>query len=319
MLRRHFFQACLLELLCIEGAYAQQNMTLKKAEDEKTLFTPDSLIDQIKADAAFADCSNLLFPTGKSAGLSLRDLGRLLPYHTNVLPDEAAAVLNYLKAEKEKGQQIFYPLMKPSQSIPSAGLFFFRGKPGNRFAVICPGGGFRYVGAIHEGFPLAMYLASQGINAFVIVYRVGSADKACQDLAQGIDFIFKHAEELKVSTDNYSLWGGSAGARMAAYLGSYSPSAFGGKTSQRPSAVIMQYTGHTDISGQEPATYAVVGNTDPIANPETIEWRINQLKRNGVATKFNLIRGVSHGFGLGTRSPAEGWAKDALEFWLKQK
>lgn len=320
MLRRHFCQACLFELLCVEGAYAKQNLTLEnKTEDENTLFTSDSLINRIKADTAFADCSNLLFPAGNTAGLSLRDVGRLLPYHTNVQPDEAAAVLNYLKAEKEKGEQIFYPLIKSSQGTPNAGLFFFRGKPGNRFAVICPGGGFRYVGAIHEGFPLAMYLASQGINAFVIVYRVGGADIACRDLAQGIDFIFEHAAELKVSTKNYSLWGGSAGARMAAYLGSYSPTSFGGTTSQRPSAVIMQYTGHTDIGGQEPPTYAVVGDADPIANPDTMEWRINQLKRSGVPTKFNLIHGISHGFGLGTRSPAEGWARDALDFWLLQK
>ena len=151
----------------------------------------------------------------------------------------------------------------------------------------------------------------------MIVYRDGSAQAACDDLAQGIDFIFDHAKELEVSTRNYSLWGGSAGARMAAYLGSYGATEFGGKTKQRPSAVIMEYTGHSDISGSEPATYAVVGDQDGIASPWTMEQRIKRLKAQGTQAGFRLIRGMPHGFGLGTGTPAEGWAKEALDFWLK--
>ncbi len=157
----------------------------------------------------------------------------------------------------------------------------------------------------------------KGINAYVSVYRDGSAQAACDELAQGIDIIFDHAKELEVSTKNYSLWGGSAGARMAAYLGSYGATEFGGKTKQRPSAVIMEYTGHSDISGSEPATYAVVGDQDGIASPWTMEQRIKRLKAQGTQAGFRLIRGMPHGFGLGTGTPAEGWAKEALDFWLK--
>ena len=49
----------------------------------------------------------------------------------------------------------------------------------------------------------------------------------------------EHAKELEVSTDGYSLWGGSAGARMAANLGSYGSAAYGGDDLPRPAAVIM--------------------------------------------------------------------------------
>ena len=55
----------------------------------------------------------------------------------------------------------------------NTGLFFFRGKPGAPFAVISPGGGFSYVGSIHEGFPYAAAISKQGYNAFVLKYRVG--------------------------------------------------------------------------------------------------------------------------------------------------
>ena len=54
-----------------------------------------------------------------------------------------------------------------------------------------------------------------GYNAFSIQYRTGGAQVACEDLAAAIDFILRHAGELQVSTEDYSLWGGSAGARMA--------------------------------------------------------------------------------------------------------
>lgn len=46
---------------------------------------------------------------------------------------------------------------------------------------------------------------------------------------------------------DYSLWGGSAGARMAAWLGSYGTSTFGEKTYPKPASVIMQYTGLSQV------------------------------------------------------------------------
>ena len=77
-----------------------------------------------------------------------------------------------------------------------------------------------YVGAMHDSFPHALELSKMGYNAFALIYRPG-AQTACEDLARAITFIFEHADELEVDTACYSLWGGSAGGRMAATLGSY--------------------------------------------------------------------------------------------------
>lgn len=91
---------------------------------------------------------------------------------------------------------------------------------------------------------------------------------------------------------------------MAAYLGSYGATEFGGKTKQRPSAVIMEYTGHSDISGSEPGTYAVVGDQDGIASPWTMEQRIKRLKAQGTPAEFRRIRPRNRNTcrGLGTGS-----------------
>lgn len=72
-----------------------------------------------------------------------------------------------------------------------------------------------------------------GYNAFALIYRPGS-QTACEDLAHAIAFIHEHADELEVDTADYSLWGGSAGARMAAWLGSYGTAAFGEKIIPAP-------------------------------------------------------------------------------------
>lgn len=71
-------------------------------------------------------------------------------------------------------------------------------------------------------------------NGETIFYDIYSDEEKAADPARAISFIFEHAEELEVDTDGYSLWGGSAGGRMAAWLGTYGPEAFGGDMLPRP-------------------------------------------------------------------------------------
>lgn len=78
------------------------------------------------------------------------------------------------------------------------------------------GGGFVYVGAMHDSFPHALELSKRGYNAFALIYRV---EHPYEDLAKAISFIYNNANMLKIDKRHYSLWGGSAGARMAAVLG----------------------------------------------------------------------------------------------------
>ena len=114
---------------------------------------------------------------------------------------------------------------------------------------------------------------------------------------------------------DYSLWGGSAGARMAAWLGSYGTAYFGEKQYPSPSSVIMQYTGLSQVTGNEPPTYACVGTSDNIASYRSMERYISQIKRNGTNAEIEVFEGLSHGFGLGEKTQAEGWVDNAVEFW----
>lgn len=197
------------------------------------------------------------------------------------------------------------------------GLFFFQGEPGAKFAICNAGGGFAYVGAMHDSFPHALELSKMGYNAFALIYRPG-AQSTCEDLARAISFIFSHAGELGVDVEGYFLWGGSAGARMAAYLGAYGPAGLGGDPLPHPAAVIMQYTGHSEYSRNDPATYVCVGTGDGIASWRTMQRRLDAMAALGIPTEFHAYEGPGHGFGLGTGTVAEGWINDAVAFWEEQ-
>lgn len=285
-------------------------------------YTKDTSISDVMNDPVFRDYGRLIFPvnSGYYSGDTLGDLS--LTWYSHIDADKTVEIANYFKNHAETGDTIFYDIYteEEKEADPekeNTGLFFFKGNPGERFAVCNAGGGFAYVAAMHDSFPHALELSKKGYNAFALIYRPGW-DTAVEDLARAISFIFEHAEELEVDTDCYSLWGGSAGGRMTAYLGSYGPAAFGGDELPRPGAAIIQYTGHSEYTQNDPPTYSCVGDRDGIASWRTMQNRLNAMSSAGINTEFHVYEGLGHGFGLGTGTAAEGWLDDAVAFWEEQ-
>ena len=285
-------------------------------------YDTNSKISDVIGDPAFDGYGRLLFPvnSGYYDGNTLGNLS--LTWYNGIDPRETVEIVNTLRSRALAGEQIFYSIyteeeIAADRAKADTGLFFFKGDPGKKFAVVNAGGGFAYVGAMHDSFPHALELSKMGYNAFALIYRPG-AQTACEDLARAIAFIFDHAEELEVDTSDYSLWGGSAGARMAAWLGSYGTENFGEKFYPRPAAVIVNYTGLSEVSGIEPPTYSAVGTSDWIADYQTMERRIARIKSNGTDAEIEIFSGLPHGFGLGTGTIAEGWINRAVAFWERQ-
>lgn len=286
-------------------------------------FTADTPVEAVLQDDAFGDYGRLLFPvdTGYWSGDTLGELQ--LTWYNNIDPEETVEIVNTLWQRAEAGETVFYDIYTEAEKAQDpdkadTGLFFFKGEAGAPFAVCNAGGGFAYVGAMQDSFPHALELSKRGYNAFALIYRPG-AQTACEDLARAIAWIFAHAGELEVDTEGYSLWGGSAGARMAAWLGSYGPGAFGEEDLPQPAAVVLQYTGHAEYTPEDPPTFACVGESDWIANWRTMERRLQALQDLGIPTEFHHYPGLPHGFGLGTGTVAEGWLDEAVAFWEAQR
>ena len=302
-----------------DKATEEDQGTVKQKQDK---FTINTKIKDVISDSAFGDYGRLIFPTNKGyySGDTLGNLS--LMWYGKIKPDRTVNIVNYMKDNSEAGNAVFYDIYSDEEKAKNpnkkdTGLFFFRGNKGARTAIVNAGGGFAFVGAMQDSFPHALVLSQKGYNAFALIYRP-EARTACEDLARAIAFLHKNADKLGISMEDYSLWGGSAGARMAAWLGSYGTERFGENVYPRPAAVIMEYTGLSEVTGTEPPTYACVGTDDGIASYRIMQNRIDRIKANGTDAEIEIFKGLSHGFGLGEGTVAEGWINHAVEFWEKQ-
>lgn len=300
-------------------ATAQVTVTVTPSAADAAPYDEDTAISQVTGDPVFGDWGRLIFPvdTGYYSGDTLGEFSPV--WYSELRPEKTVEIANYLHDHAAAGDTVFYDIYSDEEKAADpdkedTGLFFFRGDPGAKTAICNAGGGFAYVAAMHDSFPHALELSKKGYNAFALIYRPGS-DTACEDLARAIAFLHEHADELRIDMDGYSLWGGSAGARMAAWLGSFGTESYGEEAYPRPAAVIMQYTGLSQVYGNEPPTYNCVGTNDGIASWRTMQSRIESIKANGTDAQIEVFQGLRHGFGLGTGTVAEGWLDNAVAFW----
>lgn len=100
--------------------------------------------------------------------------------------EKTVEILNYLHSQAAKGEQIFHRIYSEEEinedpSKADTGIFVFRGTPGKPFAITNAGGGFAYVGAMHDSFPHSLELSKAGYTAFALIYR---PDDPYNDLAR---------------------------------------------------------------------------------------------------------------------------------------
>jgi acetyl esterase/lipase len=308
--------------------FAQTNQRDNGAVTATLLFNSQSTLGELLEHPSldgFAERTLPWYGRTYDRDLTLKRIGSLLPYHSDVDSDAVLSGLNLLIENAERGVPVFHEIYTEEEKLRdpdlrATGLFFFPGRPGAPFAIIASGGGFSYVASVHEGFPYAADISNQGYNAFVLTYRtVGGAVLATADMARAIDYVMARADDLAVARERYSVWGSSAGARMAACIGSHGTAAFGGQNHPRASTVVMAYTSHSDLSRQEPATFVVVGGRDGIAPSSAMVRRVSALRASGVDVEYKVYPNLAHGFGAGVGTEAEGWIREAVGFWARQR
>ncbi len=288
-------------------------------------FTANSTVAEVISEPAFGNFGYLLFPVDRnvSRSMTLADISSssIYVWYSHIQTEKTVEIINRLYSDAIAGNQIFYRMYSDAEIVadPSkadTGLFLFRGEIGKPFAITNAGGGFMYVGAMQDSFPHSLEISNSGYNAFALIYR---PDDPYADLARAIEFIHDNASDLGVKSEDYSLWGGSAGARMSAVLGNqaYLQQLTDRTDIPQASAVIMQYTGYTQASQYDAPTYVCVGSNDGIASWRTIQNRLQRLSAMGITTEFHVYEGLGHGFGIGIGTVADGWVNDALKFWQK--
>lgn len=86
--------------------------------------------------------------------------------------------------------------------------------------IVCPGGGYGFK-ADHEGEPVALWLNSLGINAYVLDYRVNPDHHPApmMDVRRSIGLARERAEKAGARVDRVGVLGFSAGGHLAACAG----------------------------------------------------------------------------------------------------
>jgi acetyl esterase/lipase len=209
--------------------------------------------------------------------------------------------------------------------------------------VVCPGGGYGFLAAEHEGKDVALWLNSLGVTAAVLKYRLGPKyhhPVMLQDAQRAIRTIRARAGEWRVEPGRVAILGFSAGGHLAStaatHFDSGQPEAPDpiDRLSCRPDLAILVYPvialatpyGHAgslrNLLGDKPAPELVEGlsnerqvtaNTPPVFLAHTNEDKgvpaensllfALALRKAGVPVELHLFEKGQHGLGLGT-----GWA-----------
>lgn len=161
-------------------------------------FTPNSSVNDILTQPTFQGFAERLLPwddNSNEPNLQLNQIEQLMPYHSHISPQVVTDTLNKMVIRAEQGERIFYDIYTEAEKrqAPSkqrTGIFVFKGKPNAPFAMIAPGGGFAYVGSLHEGFPIAQSIAEQGYNAWNgrtnRHRRYGTSGRICAQKCQNV-------------------------------------------------------------------------------------------------------------------------------------
>jgi acetyl esterase/lipase len=148
--------------------------------------------------------------------------------------------------------------------------------------IICPGGGYKFLSLHNEGYPVAKWLNSLGITAFILKSRLPSdsimIDKSIaplQDAQRAMEIVRKNAGKWKLNPDKTGIIGFSAGGHLAAMLSVHYDEKTYNKTdsiSVRPDFTIL--------------IYPVISMTHEIAESQS---RINLLGKNPEKGKINYF------------------------------
>src|SRR5947207_5043547 len=111
---------------------------------------------------------------------------------------------------------------KQPNDIPTLTPYFApKEKATGAAIIVCPGGGYTHL-ADHEGRPVAEWLNTLGITAFVLKYRLGPRyhhPAPLQDAARAIRTVRARATDWHLDPNRIGILGFSAGGHLAATIG----------------------------------------------------------------------------------------------------
>jgi acetyl esterase/lipase len=129
-------------------------------------------------------------------------------------PSPLVGPIQYLWPGEAPGAVGTEPEDRPSISVYRAPAARANGAA----VVVCPGGGYGFLAADHEGHQVAEWLNHLGVSAFVLQYRIAPRYRhpaPMLDVQRAIRTVRARAEEWSVDPTRIGVWGFSAGGHLA--------------------------------------------------------------------------------------------------------
>ncbi len=215
--------------------------------------------------------------------------------------------------------------------------------------IVAPGGGFQFLSIETEGTQVAEWLQEQGINAFVLKYRLDETAKndsifklqvawmffsammrgdeypeiplsqtqplAIEDGMAAVRYIRQHADKWGIQSNAIGILGFSAGGAVA------TGTAMRGSDSSRPDFVGSVYGVPDTASVPEnaPPLYIVATKDDPV-----VPWRLSELlserwENSGYDSTLVTYADGGHGFGMQEKGASSDDWIEGFHRWLLAK
>ena len=200
--------------------------------------------------------------------------------------------------------------------------------------IVCPGGGFSILAIDKEGYEVAEWLNTLGINAFVLQYRVPDKQAgALQDAQRAIRIVRYHAEEWHLNPGKVGVIGFSAGGSLAARLSSndqlkaYENIDKADDESYKPDFALLIYAAYLDKGHERSLSPELIvdENTPPMflfgtaddSYSNSLLVMAGALRDAKVPFELHILPDGGHGYGLRSGiNAAEIWPKLAIN-WLE--
>jgi acetyl esterase/lipase len=226
-------------------------------------------------------------------------------------------------------------------SNPTLALYPPRNKKTEAAFVVFPGGSYRILAIDLEGTEVCDWLNSRGITCILVKYRVPDSgpypksSAALQDAQRAFGIVRSHASEWHIDPHRIGVVGFSAGAHLAAALGTHFDHRFyesidaADNLSCRPDFAVIVYPGYLalaeknfepnpdiPVTDKTPPSFIVQAEDDPV-HVENVVVYFLALKHASVPAELHVYAQGGHGYGLRrTALPVTTWP-ESVETWLR--
>jgi acetyl esterase/lipase len=246
--------------------------------------------------------------------------------------------------EKQYFSEVWHTNVVTNVSRPTLTVFKpTNGENSGSGVIICPGGGYMALSIDSEGNEVARYLASRGMTAFVLKYRLAPTENdatqefvdlwahdrakldamikqdlplAVADGLAAVAYVRQHAAEWNISPDHVGIMGFSAGGGVTTGV------AFGYKADSRPAFVAPIYAGGNDfrdltVPGDAPPMFIAAATDDNLGLAPASLALYRQWTLANKPAELHLYAKGGHGFGMRKQGiPTDHWI-DRFAEWLE--